>query len=144
MVEFALVLPLFLMAVFICIRSAIWAEQEMVAVANVSHYATLLVSIAPGPQEGAQEAQVLSRARQQIANGMFGTKVAYQINNCPTVASLPTGQAVICLINNVTVSRDPGYIEIAVIARPSLFGPNWSFALPIYIKTFVKYEGFAS
>jgi Flp pilus assembly protein TadG len=151
MVEFALVLPLFLMAVFICIRSAIWAEQEMVAVANVSHYATLLVSIPTSSmssyQIGQEDAVVLSQAQKQIQNGMFGTKVSYQIpqsGNCPTVRSLSTGRAVICVINNLTVNGDPGYVEIVVVAKPSLFGPNWSFAAPIYVETAVKSEGFAS
>lgn len=144
MVEFSLIFWLFLVLMFICIRSGFWVAEEMTSVANVSHYATILVS----DPSSAAEKPILKQAVRKLKAGMFGTVVNYQIGTCPTLRQIPTGHAYICVMNNVTVTQGgkhyPGYVKVAVMAQPALFGPFGGFTTPIDVQTYVKSENFAA
>ena len=140
MVEFSLIFWLFLVLMFVCIRSGFWVAEEMTAVANVSHYATILVS---NPSTAAEK-PILQQAVQKLKAGMFGTRVSYNIGSCPTLRQIHTGNAVICVINNVSVNGPGGgYVKVAVMAQPALFGPVGGFTTPVDIQTYVKSESFA-
>ncbi len=146
MVEFSLIFWLFLVLMFICIRSGFWVAEEMTSVANVSHYATILVSNPTTAAEG----PILGQEAQKLRAGMFGTQVDITPigQPCPTLSQIPTGHAYICVMNNVTVTQGrkhyPGYVKVAVMAQPALFGPFGGFTTPIDVQTYVKSEGFAA
>lgn len=143
MVEFALIVGLFAMVVFLCLRSEIFDSQEMISVSEIAHFAPYMAA------NPTQEKTYAKAAAAAIEPGLFGTKAVWRVEPCPALRSVPVGEAIICVKPGVFPSPNPmgqtnNYVEIGIVCNPAIFGPLSKLSLGFRHVTYIRELNFAA